>query len=167
LNARPSEAHLSAAERCVRDALAAARRWPSDLNAGSAAVREIDAAIRKLDDVRIALTQEIAFETDRLLATDPTRCAAEWGACPEHGNTLSSSGGRTWCTRPDCGRTWPGSRLTSHCAEPAAVIVADVAGQKTRLCPGHWTDARTRLVGARLIRTLPDTGPDMSAGLDR
>jgi len=38
------------------------------------------------------------------------------------------------------------------------------------MCAGHWTDARIRLVGARLVRTLPDTGPDMSpdtsTGLD-
>jgi hypothetical protein len=95
LNARPSEAHLSAAGRCLRDAAAAARRWPSDRNAGSTALREIDAAVRKLDEARIALTQEIAVDTDRLLAADPTRCAAEWGVGPEHGNTLSSSGGRT------------------------------------------------------------------------
>ncbi len=170
MTARPSEAHLNAAERCVRDAAAAARRWPDDRNAGSAALRAIDAAVRKLDDARIALAHEIGVETDRALAADPTRCAAEWGACPEHGNTLSSSGGRTRCTHSDCGRTWPGSRLTSHCAEPAAVIVADAAGAETRLCAGHWTDARLRLIGARLVRTLPGTAPDMSkdmsTGLD-
>jgi hypothetical protein len=161
LSASPSEAHLNAAERCVRAAVAAARLWPSDRNAGGTALDAIDAAARELDDARIALTQEIAVETDRLLAADPTCCAAEWGACPEHGNTLSSSGGRTWCTRSDCGRTWLGSRLTSHCAEPAVVVVADAAGRETRLCAGHWTDARVRLVGARLVRTLPDSVLDM------
>jgi hypothetical protein len=67
----------------------------------------------------------------------------------------------------DCGRTWPGSRLTTHCAEPAVVIVAEPAGRETRLCAGHWTDARIRVVGARLVRTLPDTGPNMATGLDR
>jgi len=25
------------------------------------------------------------------------QCPCDWGVCPEHGNTLSSSGGRTWC----------------------------------------------------------------------
>jgi hypothetical protein len=149
----------------VRDAAAAARRWPGDRNAGSTALCAIDAAVRKLDDARIALADEIGVEADRALAADPTRCAA--GACPEHGNTLSSSGGRTWCTHSDCDRTWPGRRLTSHCAEAAAVIVADAAGQETRLCAGHWIDARLRLIGARLVRTLPDTAPDMSTGLDR
>jgi hypothetical protein len=166
LSARPSESHLSAAEQRVRDAVAAARLWPSDRNAGSRALREIDAAIREMDDARVALAHEIAVEIDRVLAADPTRCAAEWGVCPEHGNALSSSGRRTWCNSSSWGRTWPGSRLTSHCTEPAVVIVADGAGGETRLCVGHWIDARARLVGARLVRTLPDTGRDMSADLD-
>jgi hypothetical protein len=167
LNASPSEAHLSAVEQCVRDAVAAVQLWPSDRNAGSRALREIDAAIRELDDARVALAHEIAVEIDRVLAADPTRCAAEWGVCPEHGNTLSSSGGRTRCTSSGCGQTWPGSRLTSHCTEPAVVIVADTTGRETRLCAGHWADARLRLIGARLVRTLQDTGPDVSAGLDK
>jgi hypothetical protein len=96
--------------------------------------------------------------TDRRLAADETRCSAQWGVCPEHGNTLSSSGGRSRCRRAGCGRTWPASRLSAHCDEPATVIVADQAGGQLRLCAGHWSDARKRLVGARVVRVLPAAG---------
>jgi len=47
------------------------------------------------------------------------------------------------------------------------VVVADAAGRETRLCAGHWADAHVRLVGAQLVRTLLDTGPEMSTGLDK
>jgi hypothetical protein len=80
------------------------------------------------------------------------------GVCPEHGNTLSSSGGRSWCRRSGCGRNWPGSQVPQHCDEPTAVVVADHAGGRMRLCAGHWIDARERLVGARVVRVLPAAG---------
>jgi hypothetical protein len=54
-----------------------------------------------------------------------------------------------------CGWTWPGSRISAHCDDPAAVVVADQVGPHLRLCAGHWADARTRLVGARVVRVLP------------
>lgn len=74
--------------------------------------------------------------------------------CPEHGNTLSASGGRTWCRRSDCGREWGGHRVDSHCDEPAVAVVADQHGGTVRLCAGHWVDAQATLVEAKLVRAL-------------
>ncbi|QSB14562.1 hypothetical protein JQS43_24325 [Natronosporangium hydrolyticum] len=77
-------------------------------------------------------------------------CAADWGLCPEHGNTLAGSGGRSWCQRIGCRRRWDHDRAGLPCTEPAAYQVRDTAGGETLLCTGHANDARQRLIGARL-----------------
>jgi hypothetical protein len=133
----------------------AALSWSARRQAAARALTELDEAARRLAAAREALATEIQIQTDRHLAEDQTRCSAQWGVCPTHGNTLSSSGGRTWCRQAGCGRTWPGSRVARHCDEPAEVVVADQAGDTMQLCAGHWTDARLRMVGARLVRVLP------------
>ncbi len=94
MNASPSEAHLNSAGQCVRDAVAAVRLWPSDWNAGSRALREIGAAIRELDAARIAFTHEIAVETDRLLAADPTPATSHSSASttPDQANPMGAFG---------------------------------------------------------------------------
>jgi hypothetical protein len=38
------------------------------------------------------------------------------------------------------------------------VLVADQAGAQMRLCAGHWTDARTHLVGAAVVQVLATDG---------
>jgi hypothetical protein len=78
-------------------------------------------------------------------------CRAEWGACPDHGNTLRSSGGRSWC-RVD-GRVWEGDRPGQHCAEPALFRVIDLKGGDCELCAGHTIAAREELIGCR-VETL-------------
>ncbi len=128
--------------------------WSTRRAAAGRALAELDTAARRLAGAREALVRDIQTVTDRRLAADETRCSAQWGVCPEHGNTLSCSGGRSRCRRAGCGRTWPGSRVAQHCDEPAAVVVADQAGGQLRLCAGHWADARQRLVGARVVRVL-------------
>lgn len=77
-------------------------------------------------------------------------CGADWGVCPEHGSTLRSSGGSSWCTAAGCGRSWNYDRGGLPCAEPAVSPVTDASGGTTRLCAGHTFDARNRLIGATI-----------------
>lgn len=135
----------------------AARSWSARRAAAGRALAELEEAAGVLAAAREALAQEIRVTTDRRLSADESRCSAQWGVCPEHGNTLSSSGGRSWCRRPGCGRTWAGSRVGAHCAELAVALVADQDGSTMRLCVGHWTDARQRLIDARVVQMLSGT----------
>lgn len=151
------------AERALRDSGAALGRWRGD--GGSAwsvrraaagrALDRLDEAARAIAAAREALVREVEAETDRILAADGTVCAVGWGVCPEHGNTLSASGDRTWCRRAGCGREWVGHRVDSHCDEPTVAVVADQYGGTVRLCAGHWLDAQATLLGARLVRAVP------------
>ena len=77
-----------------------------------------------------------------------SNCGVSWGACPEHGATLHSSGGQCWCETPGCGRRWGYDRLGAPCSEPAAFAAQDQEGTKFLICAGHAIDARARLVGA-------------------
>lgn len=132
--------------------------WSARRAAADRALSELDDAAGVLRAAREALVEEIRTATDRHLAADESRCSAQWGVCPEHGNTLASSGGRSWCRRAGCARTWPGSRVSRHCDEPAAVLVADQAGAQMRLCAGHWTDSRVHLVGSTVVQVLAADG---------
>jgi hypothetical protein len=163
------EQRVSAAELALRAAGMALGQWQGNGDyaglpwstrraAAGRALAQLDTAVRRLAGARAALVGDIQAATDERLAADQTRCSAQWGVCPEHGNTLSSSGGRSWCRRPGCGRSWSGSRVSGHCDEPAAVIVADRTGAQLRLCAGHWLDARELLVGAQVVRVLPAVG---------
>lgn len=168
-SAESVEQRVSAAELALRAAGMALGQWRGNGDhaslpwtarraAAGGALAQLDSAARRLAAAREALVRDIQAVTDRRLATDVTRCSAQWGVCPEHGNTLSSSGGRSRCRRPGCGRTWPASRASQHCDEPAAVIVADQAGGQLRRCAGHWADARARLVGATVVQVLTADG---------
>ena len=75
-------------------------------------------------------------------------CPCDWGVCPDHGNTLRSSGGRCWCTAPGCHRVWGYDRLGLPCNEPVAYDVRDTEGGGGPMCAGHAADARLHLVGA-------------------
>lgn len=77
-------------------------------------------------------------------------CGAQWGVCPEHGNTLTSSGGRSWCRVPGCGRAWGWDRGGLPCTEPAVWRMCDQKGGEMRLCEGHAIAAREQVEGARL-----------------
>jgi hypothetical protein len=74
-------------------------------------------------------------------------CLADWGVCPTHGNTLTSSGGRSWCREPGCGRQWNYHRGGLPCDEPLAYTVTDADGRSATMCAGHALDARKRLDG--------------------
>jgi hypothetical protein len=101
--------------------------------------------------------RDTASDLDRFAARPADACEIPWGACPEHGGTLTSTGGRTTCQA--CGRTWDYDRLTMPCEEPARWILTDSGGDSSRVCDGHACDARTRLEGARLTR-LPDSNSE-------
>lgn len=73
------------------------------------------------------------------------KCGADWGVCPDHGNTLASSGGTTRCKV--CGRTWSYDRVQRPCEEPAAFELRDADGGVGLLCAGHALDARDRVTG--------------------
>jgi hypothetical protein len=90
-------------------------------------------------------------------AAAPGTCSIPWGACPEHGGTLSGTGGITWCRVPGCGRSWSWDRMSLPCGEPARWTVTDQHGTAALMCDGHAADARRRLEGARLA-PLPGTG---------
>ena len=75
-------------------------------------------------------------------------CRADWGVCPAHGNTLTSSGGRCWCREAGCGRQWNYDRAGLPCDEPVAYTVADASGGSGEMCAGHARAARERLDGA-------------------
>jgi hypothetical protein len=68
-------------------------------------------------------------------ARDPNLCHAEWGVCPEHGNTLTSTGSRSRCTV--CGRGWDYDRAGLPCGEPLTHTVTDPQGGRIRMCTGH------------------------------
>ena len=85
-----------------------------------------------------------------LIASRPAvRCSADWGCCPQHGNTLASSGGESWCQLRRCGLRWPYDRLASPCDEPPAWRITDMTGAVSLMCAGHAMAAREQLEGAR------------------
>jgi hypothetical protein len=95
--------------------------------------------------------QATAADLARIAARPDGSCAIPWGVCPEHGNTLTSTGGKTWCRAPGCGRQWGYDRMGMPCAEPARWKLTDAEGAEALLCDGHALDARNRLEGARVV----------------
>ncbi|GAA2769649.1 hypothetical protein [Nonomuraea dietziae] len=73
-----------------------------------------------------------------------------WGVCPEHGNTLFSSGGVTACKSAGCRRAWGYNETNTPCAEPATHRLTDADGVEALICDGHAIDARNRLIGGRI-----------------
>ncbi|MFB8046286.1 hypothetical protein ACFC8F_33880, partial [Streptomyces hydrogenans] len=99
-------------------------------------------------DVRKDL-DETAGDLARVRAVrDGSVCAVPWGVCPDHGNTLRGSGGRSWCTELGCTRTWTYDRTGSPCGEPLSARVTDAFGGSFLACQGHAMDAEKRLDGA-------------------
>ncbi|MGN7139156.1 hypothetical protein, partial [Streptomyces pseudogriseolus] len=109
------------------------------------AVFRLDDAAGRLTDVSQALEETVGELTRVRSVRDGSVCAVPWGVCPEHGNTLVSSGGRTQCKT--CGRTWNYDRLGVPCGEPLTHKVTDAAGGSFLACRAHAMDASERLVG--------------------
>ena len=66
------------------------------------------------------------------------------------GNTLRSSGGKTWCQDLTCGRRWDYDRLGVPCGEPVTSAVIDMEGTEFLTCAGHTIDVEKRLIGATI-----------------
>ena len=103
--------------------------------------------------IRQASTElkDTADHLDRIAAaTKPGACLVSWGVCLEHGDTLTSTGGKTWCRAMGCARTWDYDRVSLPCGELARRQVTDQHGEAVVMCDGHALDARKRLEGARI-----------------
>jgi hypothetical protein len=95
--------------------------------------------------------QDTADHLDRVAAAmKPGVCAVPWGVCPEHGNTLTGTGGKTWCRVAGCGQKWDYDRADLPCIEPARWQVTDQHGEASVMCDGHALEARKRLEGAQV-----------------
>jgi hypothetical protein len=92
--------------------------------------------------------QATAADLARVAAIPEQACAIGWGVCPEHGNTLTGTGGRTHCRT--CGRSWGYDRVTSPCPEPVTHTITDTAGTSSPVCTGHAIAAREQLTDATI-----------------
>jgi hypothetical protein len=92
--------------------------------------------------------RETAADLARLAARPADACVVPWGVCPEHGNTLISTGRQSRCRA--CGQVWPYDRLSSPCTEPARWLLTDRTGAQSRLCDAHTRDAAEVIDGARV-----------------
>lgn len=86
-----------------------------------------------------------------IAAVPAAACGLAWGVCPEHGNTLVSSGGQTWCRTAGCGRRWGYDRLGGPCPEPVTHAVTDADGVTSPVCDGHAVAARDLLVHGTVV----------------
>uniref|UniRef100_UPI003F4919B1 hypothetical protein n=1 Tax=Streptomyces sp. CA-141956 TaxID=3240051 RepID=UPI003F4919B1 len=129
-----------------------ARLRASD-DAGDTAFRLTDAA-ENLRRATEALEMTASDLARTRTARDPGLCSVPWGVCPAHGNTLRSTGGRSWCTDLGCSRSWGYDRLAMTCGEPVTHTVTDAAGSSFLACRGHAMDAEKRLEGGT-VTPLP------------
>ncbi|WP_329431145.1 hypothetical protein OG339_47255 (plasmid) [Streptosporangium sp. NBC_01495] len=72
--------------------------------------------------------------------------------CPEHGNTLISSAGRTGCRV--CPRTWEHDRQSLPCPEPVRWVLVDQDGVGQRVCDGHAVAAGVKVSVGVVHKTL-------------
>jgi hypothetical protein len=117
-------------------------------------LEDIAGELRKAAAGLQVTAEELARIRSRNAMSQPV-CGAQWGVCPEHGNTLSSSGGRSWCRVPGCGRSWGWDRGGLPCTEAAAWRLLDQKGGEMILCEGHAIAARAQLEGGRLVPMGP------------
>ncbi|MEV4162140.1 pentapeptide repeat-containing protein [Nonomuraea dietziae] len=103
----------------------------------------------------LTLRRAAASDLARLAARPEGSCTMPWSVCPEHGNTLISTGGISRCRAPECGRTWGYGRDATPCAELATHRLVDVEGNQALVCDGHALAARSELTGARLEPLTP------------
>jgi hypothetical protein len=94
--------------------------------------------------------RDTAADLSRISALSaPGTCSIPWGACPEHGNTLVSTAGRTWCRERGCQLRWDYDRVALPCTEPARWTITDQCGGASVMCDGHALDATRHIEGAR------------------
>lgn len=88
---------------------------------------------------------------ERIAAVPADACRICWSVCPEHGNTISATGGTSWCRVPGCGRRWDYDRGDIPCPEPVRWRVTDQHGDGGAMCDGHVLGARTALIGGTVV----------------
>ncbi|MER5890042.1 hypothetical protein ABT160_39985 [Streptomyces sp. NPDC001941] len=141
----------------LRDLSAAAEALAERIEAAHAALRAaegtaqvgflLDAAAGRVRDAAAALQNTSEDLARARTGRDPNLCGVPWGICPEHGNTLTVSGGKTWCSSLACGRIWPYDRLSTPCAEPVRFKVSIPHGGVSRICGAHAREAAERMEG--------------------
>jgi hypothetical protein len=112
----------------------------------------LDDAAGQADGVGAALL-DTAHDLRRIGARTDRTCAAEWGACPVHGATLTSSGGQAWCTAHACELRWDYDRLGLPCSEDAVAFVTFMVEHKeTRVCQGHLAHLDKQAIAAGTVK---------------
>lgn len=120
----------------------------------SATQMRLSAASECLSDARRELTAA-ADDLRRVAAVPADACNWPWGVCPEHGDTLTASGGKTWCRVRNCRHKWEYDYMDTPCPEPTAYTISDDAGSEPkRVCYGHALAAR-RIPGIAYDPPLP------------
>lgn len=110
-----------------------------------------DAARGSVRQAAAELRDTVA-DLDRIAASAaPGTCSVQWGGCPAHGNTLISSGGRTWCRNATCEQAWDYDGVGLPCTDPVRWKLIDQYGDGVLVCHGHAVDARGRLESAHLV----------------
>ena len=95
--------------------------------------------------------RDTAADLNRISATGaPGTCSTPWGVCPDHGNSLVSTAGRTWCRERGCRRRWDYDRVALPCAEPARWTITDQCGGTRVMCDGHAYDASRCIDGVHV-----------------
>ncbi|HEY3002339.1 MAG TPA: hypothetical protein VGJ44_08305 [Kribbellaceae bacterium] len=95
--------------------------------------------------------EKVAGELVRSMATAHEPCEVGWGVCPDHGITLTSTGGQSVCRVLGCHRTPQAPSV--RCTEPVAYRVVDAEGEAFLACTGHAVACRRELVGAVITLT--------------
>lgn len=162
-----AEASLDAARTLVQELAARAGALTGQIEAARESLTQsgdehaqragfrLDTAIGNVHEARRGLAATVE-DLGRLAGRGPGACQIPWGICPEHGNTLVGTAGRSTCQT--CGRSWDYDRAGMPCEEPARWLLTDVEGATRRVCDGHGRDALARLVGARLTRLGSQAG---------
>ncbi|MFE9776506.1 hypothetical protein ACFYOV_33615 [Streptomyces sp. NPDC005931] len=75
----------------------------------------------------------------------PSPCGLLGGVCPDHGRTLDSAAGRSWCVAEGCTRAWDYERKDTDCSEPRTFKVTTSQGDGLYACRGHAIDMCERL----------------------
>jgi hypothetical protein len=88
----------------------------------------------------------------RNTAADLDHVAASVGhGCPEHGDSLISSCGRTWCCDAACERTWDCDRVDLPCSEPVRRKLIDQPGDAVPVRHGHAVAACARPESTQVV----------------
>jgi hypothetical protein len=106
---------------------------PEDLRTHGYRLGEVAGQLERAAGELARTAEDIA----RHRATPENSCPHESAGCPDHGATLSSTGGLTWCTVTGCRKQWQYDRMRFPCDQPTAYRVTDPQGDSGPVCAGH------------------------------